>query len=198
MQHQAEREEIVDAVADLFACGVIPPSRQATFSVRLPDGDILITSGESSHGSPAAQFGLLAADGTLKDGSSSALSASMIPIHLAIFAAQPGFDAIAHTYPPFTTAFAVADRPLVSRYEPLLRAGQRNEISVVPWSPEGGDTAESIRKIVASEPGNRATLLANNGIIAYHSTLHELVQLLIAIEESAALELRAAQLGGVR
>ena len=92
------------------------------------------------------------------------------------------------------TAFALANRPLPCRAEPLLRFGQAEAVPVVPWGPRGSDV--SVRGIAAAleqHPTTAAVLLANHGLLAFGADPLTTANLVIAIEEAAEAELAAGR-----
>ncbi len=120
-------------------------------------------------------------------------------MHAAVYRARADVGAVVHTHSPNLTAFAVAHQPLPCRYEALLRRGQADEVPVVPWAPRGSEL--STTGIVAAldrHPTTFAVLLANHGVLAFASSPSGAATVLVAFEEAAGAELRAAALGGGR
>lgn len=121
----------------------------------------------------------------------------IVPMHADVYRAAPHVGAIVHTHSPNATAFAVARRPLPSRYEALLRFGQAVDVPVVPWAPRGSPkSVAGILAALTSYPDTWAVLLANHGLLAFGPDLPTAVDLTVALEEAADAEWRAAALGG--
>jgi L-fuculose-phosphate aldolase len=77
---------------------------------------------------------------------------------------------------------------LPARYEPLRRLGQAEEGPVVP-------AAGAIIGLIEARPGTQAVLLGDHGVLAVGPDTETAVSLLVALEEAAEAELRAAALG---
>jgi L-ribulose-5-phosphate 4-epimerase len=87
------------------------------------------------------------------------------------------------------------------RYETLYRfGGQVGEVPLARWSPERRDPAflGSIADAIHGQPGTRAVLLANHGLLAFAASPTAAALLVIALEEAAEAEIAAAAIGGAR
>ena len=88
-----------------------------------------------------------------------------------------------YTHSPHLLAFALARRPLPTRYEPLRRLGQAEEVPVVK--------AGTVIELIQQRPGTQAVLLGDHGVLAFGPDTETAVPL----EEAAEAQLRAAALG---
>jgi L-ribulose-5-phosphate 4-epimerase len=77
---------------------------------------------------------------------------------------------------------------LPARYEPLRRLGQAEEVPVAP-------SAGAIIGLIEARLGTQAVLLGDHGVLAVGPDTETAVSLLVALEEAAEAELRAAALG---
>lgn len=189
--------QIVAAARLLFAAGVMSHSGHANLSARLDGDRMLITSSGAVRDLTAEQLATVGFDGTVLDGELAPDNAEIVAMHTAVYRAQPDVGAVIHTHSPSATAFALAQRPLPCRTEPLLRFGQAEEIPVAPWGPRGSDASvRGIADALAAQPTTSAVLLANHGLLAFGSGSVATARLVVAIEESAEAELAAAALGG--
>ena len=105
--------------------------------------------------------------------------------HLAVYAVRPQTGAIVHYHPPYATAYSVAGREL-----PLPTVHARRTLQRVPLiSPpgEGSPELSSALGQAFSEPGLRAALMAEHGIIAAGTNLAEAQNLAELVEESARI-----------
>lgn len=94
---------------------------------------------------------------------------------------------------------ALAGRPLPCRYEALLRHGQGQAVSVVPWAPRGSDASVSdITDALDRQAGTLAVLLANHGLLAFGSSPTVAAKLAAALETAADAELRSVAIAGVQ
>jgi L-fuculose-phosphate aldolase len=193
------RADIVGAVDLLFRAGVMSHSGHANFSARLPGDRLLLTAGVIVRDLTTADMAVVGFGGEVEDGSAATCAEGVLSMHVAVYRARPEARAVLHTHSPAVTAFAVANRPLPCRYETLLRfGGQSGEVPVAPWTPGRTDDAflRGIADALDRQPGTKAVLLANHGVLALAPSATEAALLLIALEEAAGAELAAAGIGG--
>ncbi len=198
--HPALREEMVAAVELLFRAGVMPHSGHANFSCRLDDERMLVTSGVIVRDLRPEGLAVVTFDGQV-EGESDGCAVDVVDMHATVYRARPAARSVLHTHSPAVTAFAVANRPLPCRYETLYRfGGQVGEVPLARWSPERRDPAflHSITAAIEGQPGTRAVLLANHGVLAFAPSPTAAAMLVIALEEAAEAELAAAAIGGAR
>jgi L-fuculose-phosphate aldolase len=87
-------------------------------------------------------------------------------------------------------------RTLPARCETLARLGQAEEV-VVPRVPGGPlDSAGAVVEVIKERPDTQAALLGNHGLLAFGPDAETAVSLLVALQEAAEAELRAAAIGG--
>ncbi|CAN5228252.1 class II aldolase/adducin family protein [soil metagenome] len=193
------RTDIVEAVNVLFRADVMSHSGHANFSARLDGDRMLVTTGVIVRDLSAEDMVVIGFDGKAPDGPSSTCAEGVVAMHVAAYRARPDARAVVHTHSPCVTAFAVDNRPLPCRYETLLRfGGQAGEVPVAPWTPGRSDEAflRGIADAFDRQPGTKAVLLANHGVLALALSPMEAALLVIALEEAAAAELAAAEIGG--
>jgi L-fuculose-phosphate aldolase len=95
------------------------------------------------------------------------------------------------------TAYALAHRPLPVHYEALLRMDVSEQIPVAAWGPRGSrESIAHIENTLQEHPAASAVLLANHGLLAWGASQQRAAQLIIALEEAAAMMLLADRLGG--
>ncbi len=198
--HPELRREMVDAVALLFRAGVMPHSGHANFSCLLDGGRMLLTSGVILRDLTPEGLVVVSFDGQV-DGPAETCAADVVDMHATVYRARPDARSVLHTHSPAVTGFAVANRPLPCRYETLHRfAGQAGEVPLARWSAERRDPAflRSIGDAIQGQPGTRAVLLANHGVLAFAASPMAAAMTVIALEEAAEAELAAAAIGGAR
>ncbi len=198
--HPELRREMVDAVELLFRAGVMPHSGHANFSCVLDEGRMLITSGVILRDLTPEGLVVVTFDGRV-EGPEETCAADVVDMHATVYRARPAARSVLHTHSPAVTAFAVANRPLPCRYETLHRfGGQVGDVPLARWSAERRDPAflRSIGDAVEGQPGTRAVLLANHGVLAFAASPMAAAMVVIALEEAAAAELSAAAIGGAR
>ncbi|MFD9125122.1 class II aldolase/adducin family protein [Kitasatospora sp. NPDC059571] len=188
--------QLVEAAGQLFEAGVMSHSGHANLSARL-DAERFLLSPGFVRGLRPGQLATVGLDGRLLDGELQSVSTEIITMHSVVYRARPLVGAIIHTHSPAATAFAVANRPLPCRTEPMLRFGQAEEVPVVPWGPRGSDVSvRGIADVLERRPTTAAVLLANHGLLVFGPDAAAAGRLVVAIEESAEAEIAAAAIGG--
>lgn len=191
------RAAIVQASRLLFTAGMMSHSGHGNFSARVDDDRFLLTSIGVVRDLRPEQLATITFGGDVIDGDLGPENAEIIQMHSVIYKAREEIAAVIYTHSPAATAFALANRPLPCRTEPLLRFGQSQPVPVAPWGPRGsGVSVKGIATVLAENPGTNAVLLGNHGLLAFGPDPVATGRLVTAIEESAAAELAAAALGG--
>jgi L-fuculose-phosphate aldolase len=192
-----EADALVAAVERLFSAGVMSHSGHGNLSARLPDDRMLLTATGVLAGISTDDFALVGLDGTEHDGNLQPGSREIVGMHAVVYRERPEVGAVIHTHSPAVTGFAVAGRPLPSRYEGMLRFGQACDVPVVPWAPRGSpESVAGIAAALRADPLTRAVLLGNHGLLAFGADPDTAAHLVVALEEGAEAECRAAALGG--
>jgi len=189
--------ELVAATRHLFTSNVMSHSGHANLSARL-DGDrfVLTTTGMVRDLRPD-QVATVNLDGEVLEGVLGPENAEIIAMHSVIYKARNDVGAVIHTHSPSATAFALANRSLPCRAEPLLRFGQAEPVPVVEWGPRGSDVSvRGIGRAIQQHPNTSAVLLANHGLLAFGADPLGTARLVVAIEEAAEAELAAESIGG--
>ena len=188
---------IVAAARHLFDAGVMSHAGHANLSVRLDANRFALTTTGMVRGLRPELVATLDLDGTILDGELSPENAEIVAMHAVVYRARPAAGGIIHTHSPAATAFALANRELPCRAEPLLRFGQAEAIPVVAWGPRGSDVSvRGIQAVLDTRPTTSAVLLANHGLLVFGPDPMATARLVVAIEEAAEAELGAAVLGG--
>jgi L-fuculose-phosphate aldolase len=143
------------------------------------------------------QLATVSVQGEVLDGELGPENAEIVAMHSIIYKARADVGAIIHTHSPSATAFALANKELPCRAEPLLRFGQAEPVPVVAWGPRGSDVSvRGIADAMDRHPTTSAVLLANHGLLAFAADPIATARLVVAIEEAAEAELAAATIGG--
>lgn len=191
-------ESLAAAARHLFAAGVMSHAGHANLSGRIGPGRFVLTTTGMVRDLRADQVATVDLNGNVVvDGDLAPENAEIIAMHAVVYRARADIGGIIHTHSPAATAFALANKELPCRAEPLLRFGQAEPIPVVPWGPRGSDV--SVRGIAAAldeRPTTSAVLLANHGMLAFGADPMAAARLIVAIEEAAEAELAAATIGG--
>jgi len=194
-QIDAARQEITAAKA-LVAAGVLSPSEHGNMSARIAGTDLLLLTGVPSLANVTAEgLAVLHLDGRVHRGEVHPSSAEIIHMHTDVYLKREDVGGIIHTHSPFSTSFAVANRPLDLVSEALVRFGVEEAIPVAAYAPRG--SKESVSNIIdAIGPKTRAVLLQNHGLLAFAETVTAAKQLILVMEEAAQAALNAAVIGG--
>jgi ribulose-5-phosphate 4-epimerase/fuculose-1-phosphate aldolase len=96
---------------------------------------------------------------------------SEIALHTGLMAALPDVGAVVHTHSRYAAAFSVArlELPFICNENIATRA---ERVLVTDYAPPGtAELAERVLGALAAQPGSRAVLLANHGVVAIGSDL---------------------------
>lgn len=190
-------EVVVAAARHLFNAGVMSHAGHANLSARLDGQRFALTTTGMVRDLRTDQLATVSLDGEVLNGQLGPENAEIVSMHSVVYRARGDVGGIIHTHSPAATAFALANRELPCRAEPLLRFGQAEAIPVAPWGPRGSEV--SVRGIAAAldeQPTTSAVLLANHGLLAFGADPMAAARLVVAIEEAAEAELAAVALGG--
>ena len=194
---EERRAQLVEAVRELFAAGVMSHSGHANVSARTGDDTMLISTTGHVRQLRSDQFAVVRLDGEVIEGDITAENMETVSMHTRVYQTRNDIGAIIHTHSPAVTGFALANRPLPCRYETLLRFGQAEDVPVVPWAPRGTpESVEGIVRTLQSHPSTSAVILANHGLLAFGAHPMDAAHLVEALEEAASAELGATDLGG--
>jgi L-ribulose-5-phosphate 4-epimerase len=158
-------------------------------SARVPDSQrVLITpSGLAKNTLRKREICVIDLNGKLIGGMLRATSET--PTHLAIYRRRSDVNAIIHTHPTYSTAFAIAKKKIpVVTIEMAGLVG--SEVPVARFLVPG--TRELGKEVVRSLRDGLAVLLQNHGLITVGSTLDEALNTTMATEENARLAYLAA------
>jgi L-ribulose-5-phosphate 4-epimerase len=191
--HLALRRAVMDVAVSLLRAGVLSHSGHANLSARVGPDVVLLTALSRRRDLGPDDLAVVRLDGTVVEGDLAELSTEMVATHTEVYRARPQVGAVIHTHSPNLLAFALQGRPLPVRYGPLLRLDQAEEVPVARPGPAG--LAGAVVELIKERPGTQAVLLASHGVLAFGPDTEAAVSLLVALEEAAEAELRAAVLG---
>ncbi len=114
--------------------------------------------------------------------------------HTEVYKSRPDVHAVIHAHPPIATAFGIAGVN-------ILPVGNRGGI-FAPHVPilsfdQQIDTPERGRMVAEAIGTGRAVVLKNHGVVVTSDTIENVCITIFALEETAELHWRAAQLGKV-
>lgn len=122
---------------------------------------------------------------------------SEVALHLGLMRALPDVGAVVHTHSKHALALAVARETVPFICNENLGTGAR-EIRVTEFAPPGtAALADSCLTVFESQPGSRAVLLANHGVVAIGPDLESAYVVAQQVEWVAEVYVMAKQLGRV-
>jgi len=161
-------------------------------SLRLPDGNLLLTPSGVSKGRLEPEM-LVVCDleGNVLEGDR--YPSSETPMHLEVYRQRPDVGAVVHAHPVMATAFSVCRKGLE---EPFLieTISGLGAVPVAPYAlPSTHEVPESIRPFVKD---HNAVLLANHGALTWGRDLWEAFGRMEVLEHTAKIYAQVHLLGG--
>jgi L-fuculose-phosphate aldolase len=192
------RTQLIETAHAIVRSGAISLSGHGNISIRVPGKDeILFTAAGSLVGFDESGIARLGLDGGVREGEVPPMASAVVQMHTAIYAERPDTGCVLHTHSPFATAFAVANRPIEGWTEAFGIFGLEDGVPLAAYGPRGSDQAVSNIKAVLA-PKTRAVLLANHGILCFHTTPMLTVQVNVIVEEAAQSAIYAGAIGGAK
>jgi L-fuculose-phosphate aldolase len=100
-----------------------------------------------------------------------------------------------HTHSPYATAFAVANRPIEGWTEAFGIFGLEDGVPLAGYGARGSEQAvQNIKNALTAR--TRAVLLANHGVLCFHTTPALAVMMNVIVEEAAQVAILAGSIGG--
>jgi L-fuculose-phosphate aldolase len=112
---------------------------------------------------------------------------SEIALHRGVLAAMPDVGAVVHTHSRYAAAFSVArlDLPFICNESIATRA---ERVRVTEYAPPGSaDLGQQALTTFRAQPGSRAVLLANHGVVAIAPTVGEAYIVAQSVEWTAEI-----------
>lgn len=189
-------EQLAETAAAVVASGAISANGHGNVSIRIPDSsEMLFSTAPTLRGLSAEHVARVRLDGEILQGDVPPINKAVIDMHTAIYADHPDAGCVIHTHSPYATAFAVARRRIDCWIEALAMFGLPDGVPVAAYGPRG--SAQAVANIrAATAPGGCAVLLANHGVLVFHRTPAQAVQVGSIVEEAAMDALNAMALGG--
>lgn len=189
-------EQVIETARAVVAGGAISANGHGNVSIRPAGGDeMYFTSAASMRGITSEGVARIALDGSLREGVLPPIQGAVVAMHTALYADHPGVGCVIHTHAPYSTAFAVANRPIDCWIEAMAMFGMADGIPLAGYGPRGSEEAvANIREAV--RPGVPAVLLANHGVLVFHRTPELAILTGGVVEEAAQAAIRAQTIGG--
>ena len=199
-QHLSLRQAVVDAAAFLVEAGAMSLSHHGNFSVRIPNtGHFLLTGGGSFDNMTPDQLAVVDLDGNLVHGELDAANAEIVRMHAVVYQERPEAGSVVHTHSPYSTAFAIASRPIECVYEALARFGMDDGVPVAAYGPRGSkQSIDNIAVALNSARQIRSVLLEHHGVLAFGPNPMLASRIVVIMEEAAQMSIAAAAIGGAK
>jgi L-fuculose-phosphate aldolase len=191
MGWDAEREELAAACRRVADAGLVVGTA-GNLSIRVGDHVVITPTGGVLGVLAPGDMSVVDLDGELVDGELA--PTSEVPLHLGIYRAEPGAQAVAHTHAPASTAVACVHDELPPIHYTILELG--GAVRVAPYATFGSD--ELAAHVVQALKGRNAALMQNHGSVAYGDTIAKACDRLELLEWHAELYQRAVTLGTPR
>jgi L-fuculose-phosphate aldolase len=182
------KQQLVDAIRMLEHAGIIDHSGHG--SARRDSGSFYINSGASVRGALTVDD-IVAVDmnGGLVEGT--AKPPLEFHIHSEIFRARPDVHAVLHTHPRWSTLLTIVG----ARYQPVYAQGVLLGDVPVMDSPLSINNKGMGEQLAATLGNGRAVLMRSHGAVIVAADLVECFALAAYLEENAARQYQAMQIG---
>ncbi len=165
----AARTQVHDACLRMVADGLVVAS-SGNISVRTSPTRFVVTAGGVPYKmlTPYDHPVVSIADGSW---TGPRKPTSELALHLAIFRAMPHIEAVVHTHSRYAAAFSVARSDLPFICNENIATHAEKVLCTEYEAPGTRDLGSEALRTFARQPGSRAILLANHGVVAIASDL---------------------------
>jgi L-fuculose-phosphate aldolase len=168
-----DRVALVEGAREVAAGGLVVGS-SGNLGIRRGDHLLITPRGSRLRAiDPADCVCVGLADGAVSaDHAADSLPSSELPLHLAVYAAAPGAQAIVHTHSHFATVLSTLIDEIPAIHYVTVEFG--GPVRVAPYATYGSaDLAEGVAAALA---GRSAALMANHGAVVLGGTLEEAIE----------------------
>ena len=185
------RVEIISAAKKMAGQNMLPGS-WGNISVRVDEETFAVTpSGHGYDNLMPQDIVIVDAAGNTLDGT--LIPSSELPLHLAIYKAQPDAEAVVHTHSIYASACAAARRDIPPLIEDMVQI-MGGPVHCAEYALPGTD--ELAQNVINAMGGKRAALMANHGVACWGTTLDEAMMVAGIVEKSAQLYCITQSIGG--
>ncbi len=191
---QEGRRRINEAGRALLAFGVLSASRSFNAGIRVPGEEKFVLGGFTAPGEPHAPAAIVGFDGTYYEGAFKKNHLELLEVYATIFRDRPEVNAAVHTHSPYIEGFAFAHRELPVVFGDDVRQLTHDPIPVVPWEPRY--SSGTVTKAVRKSPTAPAVIIQNHGPFFWGREIEDVVDLIVALEDTAHIATKAQVLLG--
>ena len=185
------RVEIISAAKKMAGQNMLPGS-WGNISVRVDEETFAVTpSGHGYDNLMPQDIVIVDAAGNTLDGT--LIPSSELPLHLAIYKAQPDAEAVVHTHSIYASACAAARRDIPPLIEDMVQI-MGGPVHCAEYALPGTD--ELAQNVINAMGGKRAALMANHGVACWGTTLDEAMMVAGIVEKAAQLYCITQSIGG--
>ncbi len=185
------RVEIISAAKKMAGQNMLPGS-WGNISVRVDEETFAVTpSGHGYDNLMPQDIVIVDAAGNTLDGN--LIPSSELPLHLAIYKAQPDAEAVVHTHSIYASACAAARRDIPPLIEDMVQI-MGGPVHCAEYALPGTD--ELAQNVINAMGGKRAALMANHGVACWGTTLDEAMMVAGIVEKAAQLYCITQSIGG--
>jgi len=187
---------VVECADRLVRLGALSRNYHGNISVRVQGKEEILMTGASLLDVKPKDLASISLGGKVLKGRVSSSANEIIGMHTVIYKLRPDVGSVIHTHSPHATAYAVAGKPMECFSTPLARLGIVDPIPVARFGPRGsGEALKYIEEALNANPGCKAVLLENHGILTFDATVEEAAQIVFAMEENAEVSILARVIG---
>lgn len=196
MTYESQRQELCAYGHRLWQRGWVA-ANDGNLSMRLPDGNLLVTPTGVSKGDLTPEM-LLVCDlsGKLLEENPHYRPSSETKMHLRIYQERPDVGGVCHAHSPAATAFACARRPINAPIlgESIMMLGP--EVPVADYGRTGSQALPDAVARLLHREHCCAILLSNHGAVTFEKDLKTAYWRMETLELTAQIHLNAQLLGG--
>ncbi len=192
MNYSDIKQQVYDTTMKLVEAGLIRLSA-GNISMRAPDGNVVITPS-------AVQYDVIKPeDMVVIDMNNMRLEGEHRPsseraLHTAIYKARPQVNAVVHTHPVYSIAFAVSNVEIPVINLEIFAIG--GPIPVVPFSTPGlPGLGDAVADVLKARPNLMGALMQNHGMVTVGTDLRQAFTHAVDLETGAQIYHLALQTG---
>ena len=190
MSNLTEIKQIIEYGRRLYGRGFIA-GKDGNLSIRLADGNILITAAGCSKGFlEEKDLVIIDPEGNWISGRGK--PSSETAMHLFVYKSRPEIKGCCHAHPPYSTAYSITGKTLPSDILPEVVVGV-GAIAFAEYAPPGTEAVpRSLEKFIAA---NDAFILRNHGVLTIAPTLEIAYNRMETVEHYAGIIYIAQNIG---
>jgi len=185
---EKQRLKVAKTALALLQTGLVV-NTSGNVSVRVDDHMVITPSGCDYETLVAEDIVVLDMDGNPVDGD--LLPSSETPLHLSVYAADPGIRSIVHTHSVYATAVSTLVQTLPAVHYQVVDLG--GPVPVAPYQTFG--TPELAASVTGALKGRSAALMQNHGAVTVADTVEKALSRSVTLEWLSRVYLIATQSG---